>query len=341
MVNGLGATPPMELSIVADAAVRDLRRREVVVERVWAGNFLTALDMAGCSLSVLPVDDEILAALDTPTTAPAWPQAIYIDGRAALGGAVVLAPSAGPLPAGALAGDDPVRRAIESVAEVLIAGRDRLTELDREVGDGDMGISLARGAAALLAECPQYPGEQGPAAVLRAMSATVRRSVGGTSGPLYAIMLLRAASALSESTASETTQAEATQAEATQAEATQAAVTAGTANTARAWAAALQAAVDGVREVGGAEVGDRTMVDALAPAAAAFAGRLDDGESWPDALRAAVDAAQAGADATTAITARLGRSSYLGDRVLGHPDPGAEAIAVWLGAIADTLTPRP
>jgi dihydroxyacetone kinase len=99
----------------------------------------------------------------------------------------------------------------------------------------------------------------------------------------------------------------------------------------------LRAAVDGVREVGGAEVGDRTMVDALAPAAVAFSAQLDDGVSWPEALRTAVEAAQAGADATASITARLGRSSYLGDRVLGHPDPGAEAVAVWLGAIADSL----
>jgi dihydroxyacetone kinase len=342
MVNGLGATPPMELSIVADAAVRDLRRREVVVERVWAGNFLTALDMAGCSLSVLPVDDETLAALDTPTTAPAWPPAIYVDGRAALGGAVVMAPPADPLPAGELAVDDPVRRALEAVAEVLISGRDRLTELDREVGDGDMGISLARGAAALLAECPQYPGEQGPAAVLRAMSATVRRSVGGTSGPLYAILLLRAASALPQAGAETAAGAEIV----TEAETIAGAKTAAGAGSAagaetaagpQVWAAALRAAVDGVREVGGAEVGDRTMVDALAPAAVAFSAQLDDGVSWPEALRTAVEAAQAGADATASITARLGRSSYLGDRVLGHPDPGAEAVAVWLGAIADSL----
>jgi dihydroxyacetone kinase len=336
LINGLGATPPMELSIVADAAVRDLRRREVVVERVWAGNFLTALDMAGCSLSVLPVDDEVLAALDTPTTAPAWPHTVHFGRPASLGGAVVTAARAEPAPAGVLAVDDPVRQALEAVAEVLIADRDRLTEMDREVGDGDMGISLARGAAALLAECPRYPGEQGPAALLRAMSATVRRSVGGTSGPLYAILLLRAAAALSETAA-----ATAAETDARSGSGVEAAAQAGPRTGAgpQAWAAALRAAVDGVRQVGGAEVGDRTMVDALAPAAVAFSAQLDDGASWPEALRAAVDAAQEGADATASITARLGRSSYLGDRVLGHPDPGAEAVAVWLAAIADSLRP--
>ena len=320
LVNGLGATPPMELSIVADAAVRDLRRREVVVERVWAGNFLTALDMAGCSLSVLGVDDELLAALDAPTTAPAWPHAV------SPGGAVVPAAPAVAVEVGALAAGDPVRRALEAVAEVLIADRDRLTELDRAVGDGDLGISLARGAAAVLAECPRYPGERGPAAVLRAASATVRRTVGGTSGPLYAILLLRAAAALPAEGASAPAWAAALPAE-------------GAGAGPQAWAAALRAAVDGVSQVGGAAVGDRTMVDALAPAAETFAGGLDDGASWPEALAAAVRAAQDGTAATAAVTARLGRSSYLGDRVLGHPDPGAEAVAVWLAAVLAALRP--
>ncbi|WP_433726170.1 dihydroxyacetone kinase subunit DhaL [Actinoplanes sp. CA-051413] len=307
LVNGLGATPPMELSIVADAAVRQLRKRGNPVARLWAGNFLTALDMAGVSVSLLAVDEELLTALDAPTTAPAWPHT-----TPAAEGAVIPAPAPAEGPTGTLPADDPVRRALEAVAETLVAHRDELTELDREVGDGDMGISMARGAAAVLAECPEYPGEQGPAAVLRATSATVRRSIGGTSGPLYAIMLLRAAAALEE---------------------------AGPDDPARAWSAALRAGTDGVREVGGAEVGDRTMVDALAPAAEAMAAALRDGASGRDALAAAVDAARNGAQGTTAIRARLGRSSYLGDRVIGHPDPGARAVVLWLSSVASSLLP--
>lgn len=303
LVNGLGATPPMELSIVADAAARNLAGRGVTVDRIWTGTFLTALDMAGCSLSVLPVDDELLAALDAPTAAPAWPQS-----RTPAEPVTVPAPAGENPASGTLPADDPVRRALEAVAEALISVRDELTELDREVGDGDLGISLARGAAAVLADCPGYPGEAGPAAVLRATSATLRRSVGGTSGPLYAIMLLRAAAVLPASTP-------------------------------RDWAAAFRAAVDGVREVGGAEVGDRTMVDALAPAADAFAAAVDGGAPWRAALSAAADAASAGAAATAGIRARLGRSSYLGDRVLGHPDPGAQAVALWLAAIAGPSRP--
>jgi dihydroxyacetone kinase len=303
LVNGLGATPPMELSIVADAAARDLRKRRLRVERVWIGNFLTALDMAGCSLSVLPVDDELLDALDAPTTAPAWPATVTAAEPAS-----IAAPAGEPAEPGTLPADDPVRRALEAVAEALISVRDELTELDREVGDGDLGISLARGAAAVLAECPSYPGGAGPAAVLRATSATLRRSMGGTSGPLYAVMLLRAAAAFPSTAPDGASPQE--------------------------WAAAFRAGVDGVREVGGAEVGDRTMVDALAPAVDAFESSLAAGSPWRDALAAAADAASAAAAATAQIRARLGRSSYLGDRVLGHPDPGAQAVALWLSAIA-------
>jgi dihydroxyacetone kinase len=298
LVNGLGATPPMELSIVTGAAVAQLRDRGIVVDRVWSGNFLTALDMSGCSLSVLPVDDETVAALDAPTTAPAWPGTVSAGEPTS-----VPAPPADQVESGTLPIDDPVRRGLEAVAEALISVRDELTELDREVGDGDLGISLARGAAALLAECPDYPGEAGPAAVLRAASATVRRSVGGTSGPLYAVLLLRAAAALPDSSP-------------------------------QSWASALRAGLDGVRQVGGAEVGDRTMVDALSPAADAFDAALRDGAGWRDALSAAADAAADGAAASAEIRARLGRSSYLGDRVLGRPDPGAQAVALWLAALA-------
>ncbi|XVV14312.1 dihydroxyacetone kinase subunit DhaL [Actinoplanes sp. CA-131856] len=304
LVNGLGATPPMELSIMADAAVRDLTERGMLVERLWAGNFLTALDMAGASLSILPVDDDLLALLDAPTSAPAWPGVTSRPGPSA-----IPAPPAAETPAGELGVTDPLRRALEAVAETLISARDELTDLDREVGDGDLGISLARGAAALLAECPGYPGADGPGAVLRAASATVRRSVGGTSGPLYAVLLLRAASALPGSPSPAD------------------------------WATAFRAGVAGVREVGDAAVGDRTMVDALQPAADAFAESLEAGNSWPAALESAVEAAKVGATATAEVRARLGRSSYLGDRVLGHPDPGAVAVWSWLAALAAALRP--
>ena len=90
-------------------------------------------------------------------------------------------------------------------------------------------------------------------------------------------------------------------------------------------------------EIGGAQPGDRTMVDALAPAAAAFAAALTDPNGSTSPLDAAVQAATAGAERTAAMQPRLGRSSYVGDRALGFPDPGAYAVSLWLAAIRETL----
>jgi dihydroxyacetone kinase len=179
--------------------------------------------------------------------------------------------------------------------------------MDQRVGDGDLGISLSRGARAVLDELDSYPST--PGGVLRGMSATLRRVVGGTSGPLYAVMLLRAAVALEQSGGS----------------------------TAQRWAMAFGAGVDGLMELGGAQPGDRTMVDALKPAADALQSALARSERTGVALQAAVDAATEGAARTASMHPRRGRSSYVGDRALGHADPGAHAVALWLAAVRDAL----
>jgi dihydroxyacetone kinase len=306
LVNNLGGTPSSELNVVAGAALRELDQRGIEVARAWAGTFLSALEMAGVSLTLLRVDDERLSLLDAAAHTSAWP---------ALSGcvapvAVRAAPAAPRSPSGAtLARDATLRRAIEAVCECLLAAEPTLTEMDQRVGDGDLGISLARGARAVQLELDSYASETTPGAALREISATLRRVVGGTSGPLYAVMLLRAAVALEHS--DETS--------------------------ARQWAAAFSAGVDGLMELGGASPGDRTMVDALKPAADALQNGLVHMASTDAALQAAVDAASDGALRTASMHPRRGRSSYVGDRALGHVDPGAHAVALWLAAIRDAL----
>jgi len=299
LVNNLGGTSVSELGIVARAALRYLESGGVVVERGWAGTFLTALEMPGCSLTLLKLDDERIARLDAPTATTAWPSGL---GRIAV--PVTVAPTVAsprtPEQAGGpgLEPDSQLRLAIERICAVLLDAREMLTEMDQKVGDGDLGISMARGARSILAELDTYPPAAAPAVVLRRMSATVRRVVGGSSGPFYAVMLLRAAAALDHDPT--------------------------------AWATAFTAAVDGVIELGGAHPGDRTMVDALRPASEALAAPAG-------TLERAVAAAAAGAAASASMHPRLGRSSYLGDRVLGYVDPGAHAVALWLTAIRDAL----
>jgi len=310
LANNLGGTAAGELSIVAGSAVRFLRERGLVVERAWSGTFLTALEMAGCSLSVLEVDDQRLARLDAPARTSAWPEHLGPVSPAV----TRLRPAAVPPAAqrASLSPSSTLRLVIEAVCARLLEAESALTELDSQVGDGDLGDSLSRAARSVLAELDSYPADTDPAEVLRRLSATVRRVVGGTSGPLYAVMLVRAAVALQE---------------------------AGSPSPA-AWSSAFSAAVAGVQDLGGAAPGDRTMVDALQPAAQALAAGLARSDSTADAMAASVAAAEAGAAETASWTARLGRSSYVGDRALGVPDPGAQAVAWWLAAVRDAVSGR-
>jgi dihydroxyacetone kinase len=307
LVNNLGATPAMEIDIVNGNALRHLAARGIAVERAWRGAFLTALDMAGVSLSLMRVDDASLAALDAPTQAPAWPAAHAGCVAAQVAMRKPASPEAGL--AATRRGDvTPVIASLGAIAAALEAAEPELTRLDSLVGDGDLGISLKRGAQAVRVDMPGYPADDIPA-TLRALSATLRRALGGTSGPLYAIGLLRAAALLD--------------------------VSPGAAG------AALKAAADGISATGGAVRGDGTMLDALLPAADAWLAAAETGASFTDALARALEAARSGTSATAAGIARRGRASYLGERSRGVPDPGAQAVVIWLQALHDHLAATP
>ncbi|WP_300605477.1 dihydroxyacetone kinase subunit DhaL [Trebonia sp.] len=217
---------------------------------------------------------------------------------------------------------------IVSAAGVIEANRDHLTQLDAAIGDADHGVNLARGFAAVTAalegpaetDAPATPGAQGPpgasdapanpGAVLTLTGSTLISTVGGASGPLYGVAFRRAGKALG------------------------AAVTVDLPSLAD----ALEAALAGVQQLGGAREGDKTMVDALAPATRAFGKAIADGAQAADALSALAEAAAAGAAATISMQARKGRASYLGPRSVGHEDPGAASTALILAALRDVAT---
>ncbi len=300
LVNGLGGTTAMELAIVARAALSCLHEAGIVVERAYAGTFLSALEMAGVSISVLEVDDARLVRLDASTDAPAWPNAAP---RSRVKPPKVEPPAVESLShtvAPTTEAGQALGLALRRVAEALIAESSRLNELDQAVGDGDIGVSLARGSRAMVEAIPTLPLDD-PAATLHALSVLLQRSLGGTSGPLYAMALLRASNRLREDPTD--------------------------------WSGALRAGCLGIMELGGAVPGDRTMLDALIPASEAFEAAIKAGQSPAEALSGAIAAAESGAKATASMPPRKGRSSYLGDRAIGHPDPGAEAVVVWLRAI--------
>ena len=288
LVNNLGATTEMELAIVANHALSFLEEKGWAVERVYAGTFLSSLDMAGLSISVLGLNDEWIRWLDAETTAPAWPNVLKRrPGKAAVSVAVKSRTEAAPGEGKRL------RQAIEAACRALIKAEAELTELDRITGDGDLGSNMARAAGTVLAALDSYPLDKVPA-TLKALGHTLGKELGGSSGPLYGVLFLRCGNALEA---------------------------AGTL-TLEQWAAAVRQGCDAIGEMGGAKPGDRTMLDALDPFATAL----------PQGVNAAVAAAELGAAATAQMKPRQGRSSYLGDRVLGHPDPGAQALVCWLRA---------
>lgn len=305
LVNGLGATPPIELAVVTRHALAHARARGLEVERLYSGVYLSALDMPGCSLSVLPVDDDLLAHLDAPTEVRAW----FSDGRLAGERRIVSAPRTdlqlppdAPGPQAAT-----MRRALMAVADALIAAEAELADLDGRAGDGDLGASMVRGAEAIRA-LPEAAVAT-PATTCLALADALRRAIAGSSGPFYAVGLTRAATVLEDRAAP----------------------------SAADWQAALAAATTAIAELGGARPGDRTMIDALQPAAEAWRAALVQGADPESAFAEAVTAAREGAAATAGMRARLGRASYLGDRTSGIPDGGAVAVTLWLAAIAGAL----
>jgi ATP-dependent dihydroxyacetone kinase len=295
MVNGLGGTPPMELAVVSRAALADLRGRGIAVERAWSGNFMTAIEMPGVSLTVLPLDEQRDALLDDEADVPIWPGSGRIAQRK-----LVKVP-AQPAPAKAEPGplSPKLKQAALAVALALEAAEQTLGDLDAKSGDGDLGASMVRGAEAI-----RTLGEDSyssPSRLLSDLGNALRRAIAGSSGPFYATALLRASAVLVNKPEP----------------------------TPQDWQAALEAGTAAIRELGGAKPGDRTMVDALAPAAEAW----KTSGSFADAVRAA----DAGARATSDMFPVLGRASYLGKRAVGFPDGGATAIAIWLAAIGESI----
>src|SRR5271165_5278836 len=242
MVNNLGATTEMELAIVARRAMILLQSKGFTVERMYAGTFLSSLDMAGISLSVLGVSDTWLRWLDADTTAPAWPNVLKrCPGKPEAAIATEAGKQVRILPssiARSEAGRE-AKKAIEAACKALIEAEGQLTEMDRVTGDGDLGASMARAAHAVQASLGSYPLDDVPA-TLKALGQTLRRELGGTSGPLYGVLFLRCGSVLEGSGQAEWR------------------------NGAQ-WSEALQQGCSAISELGAAKPGDRSMLDALDP----------------------------------------------------------------------------
>ena len=200
---------------------------------------------------------------------------------------------------------------ISESAQLVIDNADHLTHLDAAIGDADHGTNLRRGFQAAVAMLDETDPST-PAAVLSTVGRALISKTGGASGPLYGTGFRQAAKVLGE-------------------DAEVSAVQLG---------AALQAALDGIRQLGAATEGDKTMVDALEPAVVAYQAIVDGGGGLAEATRAAADAAARGLRETIGMQARKGRASYLGARTIGHEDPGAASTVLILRALATATADR-
>jgi len=279
LLNNLGGTSVLEMQILANELLKSSLAGRIQ-HIVGPAALMTSLSMHGFSVSLCPVQGEDLALLQADTEVGAWPGVHKIAQSSAL-----------PLPDGLRpvkpeASDHPMaRRLLEVVCAALIEAEADLNSLDAKVGDGDTGSTLSSGARALLSALDALP-LANHTQLLREIGFELSRTMGGSSGVLLAIFFTAAADAAASGAPI---------------------------------VDALKAGLARMQQIGGAQIGYRTMVDALSPAL----------EQLESGLEAAARGARAGADATAHMTkARAGRSSYLSEAQLqGYADPGAEAVA--------------
>ena len=197
---------------------------------------------------------------------------------------------------------------IDGFAATVAENKDYLTRLDSAIGDADHGINMNRGMKVALERLEAGPPDDIGAA-LKTVGMAMVSKVGGASGPLYGTFFLQLAGPLAGKQSA----------------------------TLEEWAGAVRAAVSGVTARGKAELGDKTMLDALVPAVEALEAAAGEGADLGDGLTRAADAAAQGMEATIPLVARKGRASYLGERSAGHQDPGATSSHLLMRTAADTL----
>lgn len=310
LVNGLGATGPLELYIIHRRVAQILGERGVRIHYSWVGEYCTSLEMAGASVTLLKLDDDLKSLLDTPCRTPA----LTVAGQLEPKGTRTKRYHEGTTEAAAvdmstLAQDGSVtpeifRSMMLKVADAIRENRDWLSELDGVIGDGDHGITMDIGWTAVRKNIGE-PQNETITAISDRMAKSFLDAVGASSGPLYASAFRKAGEAVSDRLNLD----------------------------ASAMVAWIEGICAGIQSRGGAQVGDKTMIDAWVPAVAKAKEALQSGADLVGCLDAACSGARNGRDYTATIESRRGRSAKLGERSLGHMDPGAASAVVVIEAI--------
>ena len=318
-INNLGATSEIEMMVTARAVLVELRDRNITVERVIYGRFMTSLDMHGVSLTVLDfgdyhLDDQkaIVEGLDLPISSNCYFKVVSPNEED-----FVISSEKIPTRDSAMnltqKDNDPrsaiFRTVLSNMCEKLTNQESYLNGLDADVGDGDIGFGAARSTKAILEQLENLPLAEKVADSLKIIAELIAESFGGSSGPLYGALLIKGAYALPDKSIDKLELED--------------------------WATAFKTGVDGLKDIGMVDIGDRTMLDALLPAAEAALANAHKGLG--EMLKSVVKAAREGADKVKGLVGKKGRSAYLGERVIGLPDPGCELAYMWLLSIKDTL----
>ncbi|MGX4609773.1 dihydroxyacetone kinase subunit DhaK [Priestia megaterium] len=327
LINGFGSTPLQELYLLNHSVIRELSRRKVTIARTFVGNYMTAIDMAGASISIMKLDENLKSLLSEECDTPA----LRIKGEVP---AVTYDEIIGTVEAPKVSYEVQTNKEysvvtenrltlnniifmVDQMSECIIRNEIPFCELDSHAGDGDFGMSVAKGFKQLKSEWHEILENKSNdiGNFLEACSIVIMEHCGGASGPIWG-SAFRAAGKNTESK-TELTLAE--------------------------FAKMVQASVKGIQATGersfgrGAVVGDKTLIDALVPYADTLTSSAAEGESLKHALVKAAEAAVEGAKSTEQIVARMGRAGTVGERSLGYPDAGAHGLGVIFTEVAQVM----
>ena len=322
LVNGLGTVKYEELFVLYRGVARELEQAGVSVVEPECGELVTSLDMAGVSVTLLWLTEELEELWSAPAHTPAFRKGTLNSAGTGAGAGkgraqqdvpgTAATPRSEAVPPASARSLEQARVAITWLAAAqatLHEHAEELGRLDAVAGDGDHGVGMTRGIDAALAAA-SGAAEGGLRAVLAAAGEAWSETAGGTSGALWGAALHALGPALDDvDLASEPGR----------------------------WGTAARAALETIQELGKAEPGDKTMVDALEPLVRTLEERLDAGEPPVTALSAAADAATIAAEQTARLRPALGRARPLAEKSLGHPDPGATSLALVTSAVAGAL----
>lgn len=327
LVNGFGGTPLQELYLFNNAVTRELAARNIKINRVFVGNYMTSIDMAGMSLTVMKLDDELKTLLSKECNTPAF----KVDGpvesveyvnvledveEKEVSFEIETAEEHAVIKDNVITLNNMIYL-VDKMSDIIIKNEVPFCELDTHAGDGDFGMSVAKGFKQLKREWHSIVDQENVTigSFLDGCSMIIMEHCGGASGPIWGGAFRAASKAAGEKREL----------------------------TAKEFAEILQAALQGIQSIGersfgrGAVVGDKTLVDALAPCVDSWIDSASNGTDVKTAFEKGAEAAVKGAEYTKEIVARMGRAGTVGERSLGYPDAGAHALGVIFTEIAGSL----